>query len=390
MQKYYEFYNPTKILCGKNALENIGYELLRLQGNNPVIITDQKLYELGHPKLVQMILEDFDIFINLVIKDVPTDSSISLASKYAQLCIDVECDSIIAIGGGSVLDMAKAINLLVSKKASNLLDLQGANIIIGALNPFIAIPTTSGSGSEVTKIFVASDRKTKTKKEFVSESFYPDVAILDIRMIDTMPRKITAISAVDALVQGIEAYTSLQKNPLSDSFSTEAIRLICRNINLALFNNKKGRIALANAALMAGIALSNSMVGMIHAISHAIGSVCHINHGNVLAAILIPCMEFNKNKLDSLYSKLLFYISDEDIYSHTSTDERTNMTIYLLKSLLDNLKEKAKIPLRLRDLGVKQEMFNEIAILALDDGAMITEPNDINKNDIVTILNNSY
>ena len=191
--KYYEFQNSTKILSGENALENITHELLSFNAKNVLILSDNTLNKIG---IVQKVVDALDlsqINIKEIFLDIPADSSIEVINTIVQLYNTHKCDSILAIGGGSVIDTAKGVRMTLSQEKDDILDLEGCEMInYGKHIPFIAIPTTSGTGSEATLVAVILDNIRKVKMEFISYYLLPDVAVLDVRMTISLPKRITA------------------------------------------------------------------------------------------------------------------------------------------------------------------------------------------------------
>ena len=228
--------------------------------------------------------------------------------------------------------------------------------------------------------------------EYISYFLLPDVAVLDVRMTKSLPAKATASTGMDALCHAIEAYTCLQKNPMSDAYSLAAIELIKENIIKAIEhpNDKKVRLAMANGALMAGASFSNSMVGLVHAIGHSLGAVCHVPHGDAMAILLPVVMEFNLDQIGDLYSKLYFYFVDETTYLQTPKEKRATKTIEEIRKLRDCLKEKAGLPTTLQEVGVAKEQFVEIAKKAINDGAIIVNPKAANIEQIMEILEKAF
>lgn len=389
---YFEFHNPVKVLSGINAIEHIPYELKNLGVKNPAILTDKTLRKLGQVDLILNVLKEWKIDVNLIIDDIPVDSSVEAVNKIARDYKENCCDSIIAIGGGSVIDTAKGVNLVVSKGAENLLDYMGVNAIEGKLNPLIVVPSTAGTGSEATLVSVISNPDKQIKMEYISYNLVPDVAVLDPAMTISLPKKITASTAIDALTHSIEAYTCLQKNPVSDAYSTSSIKMIIENIDKVIKNGKdeQARLAMATGSFMAGVAFSNSMVGIIHAIGHALGSVSYVAHGDAMAILLVPCMEFNKDKIGHYYGELLLYVGGPEIYASTPVEERGNKTIELIKILLKDLNKNAGLPITLREAKVSKNDFNRIAEVAINDGATITNPVEVTYEAVIKILNEAY
>ena len=191
--KYYEFQNSTKILSGENALENITHELLSFNAKNVLILSDNTLNKIGIVQKVVDALDLSEINIKEIFLDIPSDSSIEVINTIVQLYNTRNCDSILAIGGGSVIDTAKGVRMTLSQEKDNILELEGCEMInYGKHIPFIAIPTTSGTGSEATLVAVILDNIRKTKMEFISYYLLPDVAVLDARMTISLPKRVTA------------------------------------------------------------------------------------------------------------------------------------------------------------------------------------------------------
>lgn len=228
--------------------------------------------------------------------------------------------------------------------------------------------------------------------EFISYFLVPDVAVLDPRMTLTLPKKTTASTGMDALCHAIESYTCLQRNPMSDAYATAAIEIIRENLVNAVKNgnDKKVRIAMANASLMAGVSFSNSMVGLIHAIGHSVGAVSKVPHGDAMSILMPVCMKFNKDKLESEYAKLLLYVAGEEVYINTPKEKRADTTIKYIEKMLKELNDLSGLPTKLSETNVKREDFEAIAEKSLNDGAMIVNPKQVSYNDVINILNEAF
>ena len=327
---YYEFQNAAKILSGELAIENIPHELIALGAKKVLILTDKTLEKIGTLQIVIDALSGKDVEIAGIFSDIPTDSSIDVINQIVKMYKDLNCEAILALGGGSVIDTAKGTRMVLAQEKENIMDLAGCELITyGKHIPFIVIPTTSGTGSEVTLVAVILNKLQNIKMEFISYYLVPDVAVLDPRMTLTLPKKISASTGIDALCHAVEAYTCLQKNPLSDAYATSAIEIIRDNLIDVIKNggDKKLRLAMANASLMAGVAFSNSMVGVVHAIGHSVGAVSRVPHGDAMSILLPHCMRFNKDKLEAEYAKLLLYIAGEEVYVNTPRDKKADKTI---------------------------------------------------------------
>ncbi|HEX3011699.1 MAG TPA: iron-containing alcohol dehydrogenase [Syntrophomonadaceae bacterium] len=389
---YFEYFNPVKILSGKNAVDNIPYELEVLRAKRPLIITDKGIVEAGLIDIVISCFKSSDVTIGAVYDSTPPDSSNLIVNEVAALYRENKCDSIIAVGGGSVLDTAKGVNMVITENTDDLMKYLGAERFKKPMQPFIAVPTTSGTGSEVTLVAVIANVEKKCKMAFTSYMLMPHVAVLDPRMTMTVPPKITAATGMDALTHAVEAYSCLQKNPLSDAYAWSAISLIRDNLMKAVKNGKdeEARMAMANASLMAGCAFSNSMVGIVHSIGHACGGVCHVPHGFAMAILLPHGMEYNLQANAGLYGELLLPLGGPEEYARTAADKRAVRTIAVIKELNNSLNKLAGLPVRLRDAGVNREQLPEIARTAQGDGSLIFNPVEADYNDILEILKSAY
>lgn len=391
---YYEFQNTTKIISGRLAINNIPAELKFFNVSNPLLISDVILKEIGTvQKIKDAINTDNIVKVKAEYTDVPPDSDLAITNKLAQIYKKNNCDSIVAVGGGSVIDTAKGLRMLISQGEDDINKLMGNEILKYGLHiPFIVIPTTAGTGSEVTLVAVIEDKLKNLKMEFISYFLLPDVAILDPEMTLTLPKKATASTGIDALCHAIESYSCMQKNPISDAYATTAIKLIKQNIEKAVENgkDKKVRLEMANASLMAGIAFSNSMVGLVHAIAHSLGAVCHVPHGDAVAIMLPYVMEYNLDKLEKEYAELLVYFVSEEEYVNTPKEERAQRTIKEVKKLIEKLNKTAGLPTRLKDVKIEKEDLEKVAKIAINDGAIIVNPKQAKEKDIIKILEKAY
>ncbi len=388
LPKYYEFYNPVKINAGDEALETIPYELKQMGVKRPIIITDKGIKDAGLLKIVLDGFSDSDITIGAVYDQTPPDSSLAVVNEIVQVYTENKCDSIIALGGGSPMDTAKGVNIVISEGDSDLRKFMGADRLTSPQRPFIAIPTTSGTGSEVTLVAVIYDEVNNAKLPFTSTLLLPKLAIIDPRLTMTLPPHITAATGMDALTHAIEAYSCLQKNPMSDAYATAAIALIRDNLLTAVKKGKDGKVrfAMANAATMAGVAFSNSMVGAVHAIGHACGGVAHVPHGNAMAILLPHVMKFNLDKNNAFYAELLLPLAGDEVYSSTPKRKRAQKAIEYVHQMNADLNKACKMPIKLSDTGVKKEQFDKIVEAAINDGSMLTNPKEMERKDILNVL----
>lgn len=390
---YYEFFCPVKVIAGNAALEHIPFELATLGSKRPMIITDKGVRSNQLLAPIEAAFESTDAVIGFIFDDVPPDSSLDTVRQAAALYRENQCDAIIAVGGGSVIDTSKATNILVSEGGDDLLQYSGAHNLPKPLKPFFVIPTTSGTGSEVTMVAVVSDKAKNVKMAFASYYLMPHAAILDPRMTLTLPPHLTAMTAMDALTHAVEAYTCLAANPISDAYATAAIKKISGNLFNVLDNpnDSQGRLELAQASTMAGIAFSNSMVGLVHSLGHALGAVAHLPHGLCMNLFLPYVLEFNKEVNGDKIADLLLPLAGADIYAQTPAHLRANKAITTIQAMRDRLFSLTKLPRTLQETGkVTEAQLDEVAEKALNDGSIIYNPKEATIEDLRAILQKAW
>ncbi|WP_299153548.1 iron-containing alcohol dehydrogenase [uncultured Acinetobacter sp.] len=390
---YYEFFCPVKVIAGHAALEHIPFELATLGAKRPLIITDKGVRANNLLIPIEDAFESADAVIAGIFDDVPPDSSLETVRKAAKLYRDQNCDAIIAVGGGSVIDTSKATNILVSEGGNDLLKYSGAHNLPKPLKPFFVIPTTSGTGSEVTMIAVVSDTEKNVKMPFASYYLMPHAAILDPRMTQTLPPHLTAMTAMDAMTHAVEAYTCMAANPISDAYATAAIK----KISAHLFNvldtptDAQGRLELAQASTMAGIAFSNSMVGLVHSLGHSLGAVAHLPHGLCMNLFLPYVLEYNKEVNGERIADLLLPLAGADIYAQTPAHLRADKTIAMIMTVRDRIYSLTKLPRTLSETGkISEAQLDEVAEKALNDGSIIYNPKEATLEDLKSILKKAW
>ncbi|MDP8225337.1 MAG: iron-containing alcohol dehydrogenase [Candidatus Lernaella stagnicola] len=387
---YYEFHCPVKILSGHQALQNLPYEMGLLGVKKALLITDKGVVGAGLLKKVRAAIEGSQVKIGAVFDETPIDSDHHVVNKVAGIYRDKGCDCIIALGGGSAIDTAKGVNIVISTDTDDLMKFQGMDRIEAQMRPFIVIPTTAGTGSEVTQAAVIKDTDINIKRAFISDKLYPHLALLDPEMTLTMPARITAATGMDALTHSVEAFADLQKNPMSDAFATASVQLVFQYLTTAITkpDDKSARLAMANAALMGGISFSNAMVGIVHSIAHATGAVAHVPHG-VANSILLPWgMEYNLAKSAGNYAELLHYMGVKD--APTRKRDRAKAAVQAVRDLQAKLHKLCGLPTTLSDAGVTQEQLPQIAHVAVNDGSLIHNPVEADEKDLLKVLKKAF
>ena len=242
-------------------------------------------------------------------------------------------------------------------------------------------------------VAVVSDNQKNVKMPFASYYLMPHAAILDPRMTQTLPPHLTAMTAMDAMTHAVEAYTCLAANPISDAYATAAIKKISANLFNVLDNptDANGRLELAQASTMAGIAFSNSMVGLVHSLGHSLGAVAHLPHGLCMNLFLPYVLEYNKEVNGDKLADLLLPLAGPDIYAQTPAHLRADKAISTLNTMRDRLYTLTKLPRTLRETGkVSEAQLNDVAEKALNDGSIIYNPKEATLQDLKTILEKAW
>lgn len=289
---FFGFEMPTRLLFGAGSVGNLGFEFSIHEWGSALIITDEGVAKAGLIAPVEAQLQDqgvrYEVYTGVVSN--PTIGSIESAVPLAR-----DKEVIIAVGGGSVIDTAKLVNAIRTFGGS-VRDYEGTDTVPGVCKPLIAIPTTAGTGSEVTFIAMFTDTERHQKMPVLSRFLAPHLAIVDPEMSRRLPPSPTAQTGLDALTHAIEAIVDLQANPFSDMLAFEAIRLIFENLPRAVAdgeNDLSARAGMAFASTIAGAAFNNSMVGLAHAIAHALGGLYDLPHGLCCALALPVVMHYN-------------------------------------------------------------------------------------------------
>lgn len=307
LPEYFEFTLPTKLIYGIGVIGKLENSIKPFGKRRAILVTDKILVKAGPVDKVKKGFRNSNIDIVCIYDRVPPNSMIRTVEECALLAVKNKCSMIIAVGGGSVIDTAKVANIIIVK-GGHVEEHMGAYLLgkHESLLPTIYIPTTAGTGSEVTKVAVIADPDHNVKLPFAEDQFLPALAILDPELTVSMPPKLTATTGMDALTHAIEAYVDKEWSPASDAMALHAIKLINENILLACVHpeNLQARGGMLIGSFLAGVAFSHSMVGMTHGIAHALGGVYHIPHGLANALVLPEVMEYNLESQPDRYADI--------------------------------------------------------------------------------------
>jgi alcohol dehydrogenase class IV len=382
------FHSPTQVSFGESLSSTAADVLREYGGKKPLVITDEFLYKSG---MLDSILTEVRYVTGEaphVFYDVPPDSEIATVNKAAVQAREFGCDSFIAVGGGSVLDTTKVVNICVSL-GGELLQYQGLNNIIDRLKPMLAIPTTAGTGSEVTMVAMVKDAAESKKMLFGSRFLAPDVAILDPTLILSLPPKLTAATGLDAITHCIESYSSiLSSSPITEGLCLEALRLLFKYIPIATAHgdDMEARSATLVASTMAGVAFTNSGVGIVHALAHSTGARYNTHHGATNAVFLPHCMRFNEGVVTDRFACIARFLGLSD----SRNDDTASRALI---DAIEKLSASVGLPPRLRDLGVPSftvEVLEELAEASICDPAIMFNPRDSTKEEIISLYQSAY
>ncbi|UBR46869.1 iron-containing alcohol dehydrogenase [Aeromonas veronii] len=393
MSRYYDFFCPVKLLAGEQALEQLASELASLGARRPLLLTDKGVNATGLATLLANVLAEGELPVAAIWDEIPADSSTAVVERIAKRYRELDCDSLVALGGGSVIDTAKAVNILTSMGGDHLLDYSGAGCLTRPLKPLAVVPTTAGTGSEVTLVAVIKDEASGRKVPFTSPFLLPQLAVLDPRMTQGLPLNITAATAMDAMTHAIEAFIGTAKNPVSDALALMAVEKIASALPQIIHDpqNKQLRLQLAEGSTLAGMAFSNSMVGLVHALGHSLGARCHLPHGLCMNLFLPTVLDYNRPEVDSELARLLLPLVGAERFAAIPAHQRAEATITAIRTLRDSLWQAVKLPRTMSEAGVSdRSLLTEIRDLAVNDGALLFNRKDADREQLLTLLERAW
>ena len=375
--KEFSFKAPNKILFQTGVTKNIACWLDSFAVRRIVIITDQGISGAGllNPMIKSLQLNSYEYLIFDSVTADPSESVVKSASEAARA---FGAELVIGIGGGSSMDVAKVVSVLLRPDSDlSLGDLFGVDAFKSKRLPLLLIPTTAGTGSEVTPISIITTGET-TKAGIVSDLLLPDIAILDAELTLGLPAHVTAATGIDAMVHAIEAYTGkLKKNPISDLYATKALALLATNIQGAVLdgNDIQARENMLLGSMLAGQSFANSPVGAVHALAYPLGGHFHIPHGLSNALVLTEVMRFNLPFCAELYAQLAPVIMGET-FAQMDIHEVSQKLIHWLNWLIKSL----DLPTNLEECGVEEQSLPLLAKEAMkQQRLLINNPRDMSE-----------
>ncbi|MGB9662670.1 MAG: iron-containing alcohol dehydrogenase [Moorellaceae bacterium] len=374
-----KFFAP-EIISGVGALGQIGESAIRLGATKLFVVSDPGVVSFGWVEETLKHLRESGLSFEVWFEVTPNPKDQEIL-KGTERYLASGCDAILAVGGGSPIDAAKGIAILATN-GGIIQDYEGVNKIFAPLPPLIAVPTTAGSGSEVSQFAIIVDSRRKVKMAIISKSLVPDIAIIDPVVLQTKDAKLTAATGLDALCHAIESFVSLAATPLTDVHALKAINLIARFLrpSVACRTNLEAKAAMAMAALQAGLAFSNAILGATHAMAHQLGAWLDLPHGETCAVLLPYVMEYNLNACPERFALIAEALGE---YRHGLTVwQAAEKAIETVKKLVRDL----NIPEYISVEDLTDEQLKLLAQNALRDACLITNPSDLAEQELMNLF----
>lgn len=378
----YGFFMPTVNLMGPGSAKSVGQQV-KTFGQKALIVTDDYLAKSGMADQIAGYIKEagVDVAIFPGAEPNPTDKNVHDGLKFLQ---DNNCDVLVSLGGGSAHDCAKGIGI-VAGNGGNIRDYEGVDKSSKPMMPLIAVNTTAGTASEMTRFCIITNTDTHVKMAIVDWRCTPNVAINDPLLMMGMPPSLTAATGMDALTHAVEAYVSTLATPITDSAALMAIDLIARNLRNAVANgeNFEARDKMAYAEFLAGMAFNNASLGYVHAMAHQLGGFYNLPHG-VCNAILLPHVEsFNLIACPERFADIAEALGEN--ISGLSIRDAAEVAIESIQQLSADV----GIPSGLTKLGVKEEDLKTMAQNAMKDATHLTNPRKATLDDVIQIYKNA-
>ncbi len=379
MRKISNFQIVPEIIFGEGAASQLGSAAKKF-GSRVLLVVDPAIVKakLLEPLTAPLRSEGLRVF---TFSDVEPEPWVETADEAGRIAREEKCDSVIGAGGGSAMDVAKAAAVLATNpgKAS---DYQGLDLVKKPGLAKIMVPTTAGTGSEVTFTSVLSRKKPKMKAGINGKYLFPEIAVLDPALTLTVPPLVTATTGMDALTHAIEAYTSLQASPMSDTTAREAIKLIGANLRTAVHEgeNLTARSNMLLGSLLAGTAIANAGVGAVHALAYPLGGSFRVPHGTANGLLLSYVMQFNVSGCAEKYADVALLLGMSD------NGDKPDILAGRAISAVTKLGEDIKIPRRLRELNIEEKYFPEMADSAMKVSRPLeNNPRKVGKEEAIAI-----
>ena len=370
--------NETSIF-GRGCRVELPGEIKSREFKKIFLVTDKGLVECGLIKKITDILDEAKIKYTLY-SDVKPNPSIKNVLDGYEICKEMKADSIVVVGGGSAIDTAQGISILM--KRADVVSLNGVSNTKKKGLPIIALPTTHGTAAEVTINYVITDEERKIKMVCVDPHDIPVLSIVDSELMESLPKMTAAATGLDALTHAVEGYITKAHNTMSDMFHMRAIELIFQNLAKAV--NEKDPDAIENMALaqyIAGMGFSNVGLGIVHSMAHQLGAVYDTPHGIANAILLPTVMRFNGEVCADRFREILCHIGREDA-KYLNDQDVINTFVWMI----EELSKACGVTMRVRDTGCKEEDLEMLADKAMEDPCKPGNPREVSKEDFIRLF----
>jgi len=375
-------FEVPEIIFGRGLLNQIGACARRLGGHKVFLVSDEGLFAAGWvDKALRYIMDaGLEVILYDNITSNPKDVEIEAgALEYIRQGADV----IVGLGGGSAMDAAKGVAILVSN-GGRIRDYVGPDKIIRPLPPLVLCPTTCGTGSDVSQFAIINDTENRCKLTIMSRCVAPDISLTDPDILETLPDEFVCTTATDALSHAMEAFFSVASTSLTDVHAIKALRLVSTSLVEAVKERRPDDLEnLSRASLHAGMAFSNSLLGIVHALAHPIGGLYDANHGSINAILLPEVVKYDIPVVTDKLPELAWGLGHRFDGGASSASE-------VVQERLAAMLDAAGAPRSLRSIGVKREDLPELARRALKDVCIVTSPRQADEQDLLAILERAY
>ncbi|MBI5338911.1 MAG: iron-containing alcohol dehydrogenase [Mycolicibacterium rufum] len=361
-------FHAPEIVFGIDSMAEAAHAALRLGALRPMLVTDPGLIEAGWADEMVAHLAEQGIQARLWHDLTPNPKDHEIAAGFDTYA-EHGCDVLLAVGGGSVIDAAKGVAILAAN-GGDILDYEGVDKAEMPIPPLVVVPSTSGTGADVSQFCIVTDTTRNTKITILGRALVPDITVIDPRLLTTMPDWLNAATGLDALTHGIEAFVSLGHNQLTDHHALRAVQMVTDNLADTLERpaDMPARVLMAQAALEAGLAFTNAILGAAHAMSHQVGGLLDLPHGVVNGVLLPHVIRFNAEADPEPYKNIATFLGVAD--PGTPAAEAA----LALADRIDRLARDVGVPRGLAQLGVSEDDLPRLAKTALADACMSTNP----------------
>ena len=374
-------FHAPEIVFGPDSVQEAAHAAVRLGARRPFVVTDPGLLDAGWPSELLTHLSATGLIPHLWFDVTPNPKDHEIEAGFARY-VEAGCDVVLGIGGGSVMDAAKGVALLAAN-GGRILDYEGIDRIEHPIPPMIMLPSTSGTGADVSQFCIVTDTERHTKITIMGRALVPDVSVIDPRLLTTMPDDLNAATGLDALTHGIEAFVSLAHGPLTDHHALQAISLVHANLVRTMMRpyDPAARSAMAQAALEAGLAFTNAILGATHAMSHQAGGMLDLPHGVVNGVLLPHVIRFNGVAVPERFVPIAQAMGLADL-AGAPAEEAVERVAEEVRRLGDEV----GVPKGLGDLGVTCADIPRLAQLTLSDACLTTNPRPASVTEVAELF----